>query len=186
MKSRDEFLEMKKKNTERRDVFVEMKQTIDKETGEILSEQKTTVGRATKEPNYIKVYYETMLAFNQINNLPVSFTLSLSKFLEWTNDGKPMVVTLNKRVKDIMQVDCGVKLAQINRYITTSIKSGLLFKTEYRGVYEVNPFMIARGKWESIQKLQCKFDFVNGIWVREVEEKESEPNLETGKEKSVA
>lgn len=178
MKSRDEFLEMKKKNTERRNIFVETTTEVNPETGEILSTQKTTVGRATKEPNYIKVYYESMLAFNQINNLPVSFILSLSKFLEWTNEGQPMVVTLNKRVKDIMQVDCDVKLAQINRYISTSVKSGLLFKTDYRGVYEVNPFMIARGKWDSIQKLQCKFDFVNGTWIREVEEKNSEPTEE--------
>ena len=172
--SRDKFLELKKKNTERHDIYVETTTEVNTETGEILSKQKTTVGRAIKEPNYIKVYYESMLAFNQINNLPVSFILSLSKFLEWSNEGKPMVVTLNKRVKDILQVDCNVKLAQINRYIAISVKSGLLFRTEYRGVYEVNPFMIARGKWDSIQRLQCKFDFVDGIWVREIEEKTPE------------
>ena len=76
MMSRDKFLELKKKNTERHDIYVETTTEVNTETGEILSKQKTTVGRAIKEPNYIKVYYESMLAFNQINNLPVSFILS--------------------------------------------------------------------------------------------------------------
>ena len=71
-----------------------------------------------------------------------------------------------------MQVDCEVKIAQISRYIATSVENGLLFRTAYRSVYEVNPFMIAKGKWDSIQELQCKFNFVNGKWIREIEEVE--------------
>ena len=38
--------------------------------------------------------------------------------------------------------------------------------------------MIAKGKWESIQNLQCKFNFVNGKWIREIEEKPTEPEEE--------
>lgn len=169
--SRDEFVNLKNTNVKKVTVFEKVKTEVDTATGEILSETKEVINKTSKEPDYIKIYYETMLAFNQIHGIPISFVLSLSKFIEWTNDGKPMYITINKRVKEILQEDCGVKLAQVNRYISTSVDSGLLFRTSYRGVYEVNPFMIAKGKWESIQDLQCKFNFVDGKWIREIGEK---------------
>lgn len=168
--SRDDFLNLKGKNTKKTTVFERVKTTVD-ENGKTISEATERVNKTTTEPDFIKIYYETMLAFNEIRGIPISFVLSLSKFIEWTNEGKPMFVTLNKRVKEILQNDCDVKIAQLNRYISASVESGLIFRTEYRGVYEVNPFLIAKGKWESIQSLQCKFNFVNGKWIREIEEK---------------
>ena len=143
--------------------------TIDVTTGEILGFTQKTIAKTSAEPDFIKVYYETMMAFNQIHNVPTSFVLSLSKFLEWTNDGKPQCTTINKRIKEIMAKDCGVDIRQIERYIKISVDNGLLFRTEYRGVYEVNPFMIAKGKWDSIKQLRANFDFVGGKWERVVE-----------------
>lgn len=168
--NRDEFIALKNQNTKTVTVYEKIKTEIDKTTGETLSESTESIKKVSQEPDFIKIYYETMLAFNQIHGIPISFVLSLSKFLEWSNNGKPMYVTLNKRIKGILQEDCGVKHAQISRYISTSVENGLLFRTEFRGVYEVNPFMIAKGKWASISDLQCKFNFVNGKWTREIEE----------------
>lgn len=180
MKSRDDFLSMKNRNTKSVTVYEKVKTEVNTSTGEILSQTIESINKVSQEPDFIKVYYETMLAFNQIHGIPISFVLSLSKFLEWSNEGKPMYVTINKRVKGILEEDCGVKHAQISRYISMSVENGLLFKTEFRGVYEVNPFMIAKGKWSSIRNLQCKFNFVNGKWIREVEEKPIEPEEDTG------
>lgn len=147
---------------------------IDQLTGEILSSTQTTIVKTSTEPDYIKVYYSTMLAFNQIQDVPVSFVLSLSKYIEWTNEGKPMYITLNKRIKTEMMKDCDLSLPQIDRYIKKSVDNGLLFRTEFRGVYEVNPFMIAKGKWESIRKLQTNYDYINGQWERTIETKKQE------------
>ena len=173
--SRDDFLKLKNTNTKKITVFEKVKTEVDSTTGEILSQSQEVINKTSKEPDFIKIYYETMLAFNQIHGIPISFVLSLSKFIEWTNEGKPMFITINKRIKQIMETDCGVKIAQIERYVKASVDNGLLFRTEFRGVYEVNPFMIAKGKWESIQNLQCKFNFVDGKWIREVEEKPFNP-----------
>lgn len=149
--------------------YKQEEKTIDVTTGEILDYIQKTITKTSAEPDFIKVYYETMMAFNQIHDVPTSFVLSLSKFLEWTNDGNPQYVTIIKHTKDIMSKDCNVSLPQIDRYIRKSVDNGLLFRTKYRGVYEVNPFMIARGKWESIRQLRMKFDFIGGKWVRTCE-----------------
>ncbi|MGN0351178.1 MAG: replication/maintenance protein RepL [Roseburia sp.] len=142
---------------------------IDVTTGEILDYKQKTIVKTSAEPEFIKVYYETMMAFNQIHDVPTSFVLSLSKFLEWTNDGKPQCATINKRVKEIMCEDCKVSLPQIDRYIKKAVDNGLLFRTGYRGVFEVNPFMIAKGKWDSIKRLRANFDFIGGKWERVTE-----------------
>lgn len=149
--------------------FYEQEQLIvDQVTGEVISATKKTVSKTTAEPDFIKVYYETMMAFNQIHDIPVSFVLSLSKFIEWSNEGSPLVVTLNKRSKTIIATDCDVNIRQVERYIKASAENGLLFRTDYRGVYEVNPFMIAKGKWDSIKKLRSQFDYINGKWIRTI------------------
>lgn len=170
--SHDDFLAMKERNTKKVIVYEKTNTDTNVETGQIMHETTEKVTKAkNREPDFIKIYYETMLAFNQVSGIPVEFILSLSRFIEWSNEGKPMYITINKRVKTVLQEDCKVKLAQVNRYIKIGVDSGLIFRTEYRGVYELNPFFIAKGKWDSIQKLQCKFDYVGGRWVREIEEK---------------
>ena len=147
---------------------------IDETTGEVLAAKSKTVSKTSLEPDFIKVYYETMMAFNRIHDIPVSFLLSLSKFIEWSNEGSPLFVTLNKRAKEIASSDCKVDVRQIERYIKKSVDNGLLFRTEYRAGGGVNPFMIAKGKWESIKKLRSNFDYVGGKWVRTMELQPSE------------
>lgn len=159
-------LENEKMKEKNKAFYTNTKTIIDETTGEILSSVTETIAKTSPEPDFIKVYYQTMMSFNQIYDIPVQFVLSLSKFIEWSNEGEPMLVTLMKRQKESLQRECGVALAQINRYIKTAVNNGLLFRTEYRAVYEVNPFMIAKGKWESIKRLQTKYDFTGGKWER--------------------
>ena len=158
--------------------YTKEERTIDVTTGEVLSVTQQTIVKTSAEPDFIKVYYETMMAFNQIHNIPTCFVLSISKFLEYTNEGKPQYVTINKRIKEVMCEDCSVSIPQLNRYIKTAVDTGLLFRTEYRGVYEVNPFMIAKGKWESIKQLRTNFDFVGGKWERVTEYQQNNSSKE--------
>ena len=65
---------------------------------------------------------------------------------------------------------CDIKEAMYKRYIGRCKDAGLIFSTSYRGTYEVNPFFIAKGKWDSIKALRTQFDFINGTWTRHIEE----------------
>ena len=67
--SRDEFLNLKNKNAKKVTVFEKVKTEVDTATGEIISETKEVVNKTSKEPDFIKIYYETMLAFNQIHGI---------------------------------------------------------------------------------------------------------------------
>lgn len=148
----------------REDTFTQ----IDKSTGEVIQQEVTQSYTVNAEPNYIKLYYETMLTYNGIKGIPVNFVLGISKFLTYTNEGEPMTIALNQMVKEYIMRSCGVEMAQVYRYIKKAKEEGLLFSTRFRGVYEVNPFFIAKGNWDSIRKLQAQFDFIEGSWTRKI------------------
>lgn len=63
-----------------------------------------------------------------------------------------------------MSENYDISISMINKYIRKMVEYGVLFKTEERGTYDVNPWLIARGEWKNISQLRTEFDFVNGKW----------------------
>ena len=143
---------------------------IDKQTGELLSETDSQTIITGAEPDYIKIYYRTVLAFGGITNISVDFLMAMSSFITWTSDTEPMLFQNTKITREHISADCHIKIDMYKKYISRCVKSGLLIvKPGYRGVYEVNPFFIARGRWEDITKLRATFDFIGGKWQKHIE-----------------
>ena len=140
---------------------------IDQTTGEILSQTSKKITKTSGEPDFVKLYYKTMLAFNGADDIPLQFILAMSGCMTWTNEGEPMLFHNTKITKEQICKACGIKDAMYTRYISRCRENGLIFpKPGYRGAYEVNPFFIAKGKWDSIKQLRTTFDFVGGKWTR--------------------
>lgn len=147
---------------------------VDVTTGEVLSQSTDKLTKTSGEPDFVKVYYKTMLAFNGADDIPLQFVMALSGHINWANDGEPMLFHNNKIVKENICKVCKIKDTMYARYLSRCRENGLLVpKNGYRGVYEVNPFFIAKGKWENIKQMRATFDFVGGKWER-VEEQEPE------------
>lgn len=158
------------KGSERAKAFYEKEQIIaDLQTGEILTDHKTTIKKTSGEPDFIKLYYKTMLAFNGVDDIPLSFILSLAEHMTWSNDASPLLFFNSRMIRERICATCGIKEAMYKRYVTRCRDAGILFPTPYRGTYEVNPFLIAKGKWDSIKGLRASFDFVKGKWTRVTE-----------------
>ena len=144
-------------------------QEVDITTGELLHNKTVTTSIVGAEPDYIKVYYRTMLAFNGVNNVPLNFILALSKYITWTNDGEPMEFVSDRNNRDKICKDCNIKDQMCKTYLKRCIESQLLMPKEgYRGIYIVNPFFLAKGRWSSVSKLRTSFDYVDGKWVRSI------------------
>lgn len=140
---------------------------VDNVTGDILSSTtKEYFTAQAKEPDFIKLYYSTMLAFQGVDDVPITFVCALSEHISFSNDGKQMHFNNIKDTRTKICARCGIGDTMYKRYITRSKKYGLLIPREdMRGSYIVNPFFIAKGRWNSIRQLQAQFDFVNGKWV---------------------
>ena len=158
----------------KRQVVYENNETlVDTATGEILQLRQTQKIKTTTEPDFIKVYYKTMLAVQGIEEMPLEFVLALSSVITYSNNpNSPIYFYNNAANRRIISECCMNKKGKpisdnmVARHIITATKMGLLFKTPNRGIYEVNPCMIARGRWENIRGLQARFDFTEGKWSR--------------------
>lgn len=161
---------------EKNTTFYTQEQIVtDVTTGEIISATSKTITKTSNEPDYVKLYYKTMLAFNGADDIPLQFVIALSGYITWTNDGEPMIFNNTKITKEQICKTCQIKESMYTKYITRCRENGLILPVKgYRGTYEVNPFFIAKGKWESIKKLRTTFDFVDGKWTRAIEYKEPE------------
>lgn len=147
-------------------VYSQVNTIIDGETGEVKEIQESKVVRDSSEPDFIKLYYKTFLSFNNINDIPLDFVLQLCEYIGYANSSdQQMTITVNKMMKENMIKRLNYKsISSIDKILKKCVSQGLLFKTQYRGVYVVNPFFIAKGSWNIIKKLQGQFDFVNGKW----------------------
>lgn len=138
---------------------------IDQQTGEILRTEQTKRTRTSTEPDYIKVYYQAMMAVNDISEIPLDFVLALSAQIGFANGDRIVFYnnkTTRRSISDYMKIGDNMT----TKYIQRAVDRGILFKTADRGTYEVNPWLIAKGRWEHIKELQANFQFVSGKWER--------------------
>ena len=148
---------------------------IDKSTGEILRQERAVKKKVSAEPDYIKVYYQAMMAVNDISEVPLDFLLALSAQLGFAN-GDRIFFYNNKTTRRAISDYCGIGDNMTAKYIRRCVDKGILFSTQDRGTYEVNPWLIAKGKWEHIKELQASFQFVSGKWERIIELEKQEEN----------
>lgn len=151
--------------------------TVDIATGEVLHQETATKKNVSAEPDYIKVYYKAMMAVNNIAEIPLNFLLALSSQIGFTN-GDSILFYNNKTSRRKIADFCKIGDNMVSKYLNRCKAQGILFSTEDRGTYEVNPWLIARGKWDSIRKLQANFDFINGRWERVVATNNESENSE--------
>lgn len=146
-------------------VYTKISNIIDVQTGEIITQTSEEIKTKQKEPDFVKIYLNTIMTFQGIKNISSEFLICLCNYITYANDEKTqMRVIINKMIKDEMSAKLDIKINMIEKYIRKCVESGILFKTEYRGTYIVNPFLFARGEWKNIKSLQTEFDYANGTW----------------------
>lgn len=145
---------------------VTIRSEVDQMTGEIISQEETVTGRITREPDYVKLYLGTMMEFQGIHDVPVDFLVALSKQLKgYINDGETAMQFISvASTKAAIAAETGLKIDMVNKIIKRLVTSGVLIKTAYRGTYNVNPWLLARGKWKNISALRAHFNFIDGTW----------------------
>lgn len=146
--------------------FEEVRQTVDLQTGEVVESCRGISRTQDKEPDFIKIYLNTMMAFQGINGVSVDVLISLCKHIDGyiNSETDPLIFKNDSYNKKIMAKELGVGLPMIKKHIKKLVDTGILIKSNMRTIYYVNPWLIARGKWQHIKGLQMHFDIINGSW----------------------
>lgn len=134
-------------------------------------EEDKTINWGT-EPNFVKVYLDTIL---YMNDLPKGLNGILYAFLKRMTYGNQLVV--NAALKRQIARELDLSLSSINNAISKFVKGELIFR-EDTGLYTVNPHLFGKGEWKDIAKirLEVTFDSEGKTVMSEIKRKEEGKN----------
>ena len=123
------------------------------------------------EPSYIKLYLQDI---SYLNNLPSGTDKILYEFLKYLNYENEIVLTkvIKQRIADKLKLSLG----HVNNKIQSLSKLEVLIRVG-QGVYSINTFILAKGKWNEIikhrhnLKLEVFYSEENGREVKQSTEK---------------
>lgn len=129
--------------------------TYDKETGQVIEHTETKVKDIYIEPNYVKVYVDTVIALlgKQKISKEADVLLVLAKNMTYMNSDMPNKVNIDAVLKKYIIEHISISEGSLNNMITRFVKRDVLRRIG-KGVYQLNPFMFAKGNWSAIRRIQ--------------------------------
>lgn len=144
--------------------YSEQRTTVDYSSGEVTVSENVTLVKKGVEPNYIKLYVDTLLTFKE---LPKTLSPTLIAFLkhmtyaEPSNEDGGQLIYVNAHMKKTIASELNVKLNTVDQTLTRLTKVGV-FKRIGTGTYQVNPHLFGKGEWKNISAIRATFDFNTG------------------------
>ena len=138
---------------------------VDTLTGEVIEQETTTEIKSItnkkipNEPEYTKFYkyVNTLFAFKGIKQTLTPFIIEISNHMTYAKEGQ--IVSLNKITKAKIADNMNVSTKRLDQVIA-ELKANDILRKIQNGVYSVNPYIVARGNWADIRKLQMQYDFM--------------------------
>jgi len=136
--------------------------------------KKTTTTRKillSQEPNYIKLYVNTLLAFRDLPKQMNATLIELLNLMTFANKEAKhggQLIILNMFVKEEIIERLGIKMNTFKKSLTAFTKSGIL-KRIGNSTYQANPEMFGRGEWTDIKAIRATFDFNKQTVVADIE-----------------
>jgi len=131
-------------------------QTIQDYEGNVVEKRSNLVFRHGAEPDYIKLYLDTIL---YLSDLPAWVNGTLLYFLKRaTYASSEQVVYMNSCLKNEMMASLQVSKSTIDKAITNLVKSNIIYR-KGRGTYVINPNLFGKGEWKDIENIRLEVDF---------------------------
>lgn len=132
------------------------------EDGEITGESTevtTHEVRYEQEPDYVKLYIQTLSVFTDIKQTTGKVFYELVKLMSYAE--YEQLVYLNPVLRRNIQNNLGIKQSMFDKALKELKDKGLIRKVA-NNTFSVNPDYVGRGKWRDIRRLRATFDFITG------------------------
>lgn len=148
------IMEKSKKKTAK--VLVTNTNTVtDKDTGEILSQERSTkLKQVEREPNYIKLYTDDI---GRLFNLPGSSSEVLAAIASHMAY-KTNIIVLYGPIKKVIMAELGMNINTFNKAIDDLYKAGMLIRLS-RACYMVDPELYGSGSWQDVKKVRLSIEY---------------------------
>lgn len=126
-----------------------------KETGEVIEHTETKLKSVNIEPNYVKVYVDTVIALlgQSKTSKEADVLLILAKNMTYMNNDMPNKVNIDILLREYIMKELDISEGALNNMITSFVKRDIIRRIG-RGAYQLNPFMFAKGNWSAIRRIQ--------------------------------
>lgn len=125
----------------------------DSESGEIMQTEQVSTYLLPKEPEFVKLYVKDIGKMFDLTNSDDKVLLCITKYMAYNN-----MVCLIKPIKECMMQELKMPLNTLNDSIRNLSDSGIIVRKSI-GVYQVNPNLFAKGKWEDIVKIRMEIEY---------------------------
>lgn len=140
------------------------------DTGHMVRSIKEHTGYVGREPDYIKIYTDCMLVFNNMDVALSPFIVAFGRHMTYANTDNPdfrCTVRTDELVRKDVAEYCGVSDRRVQQVIKDLIAAEVFIPIEIngkrkRGIYFVNPWVVGKGEWKDIKHLRGQFEFVTG------------------------
>ncbi len=143
---------------------------VDLATGEMVREIRENTGYIGREPDYIKIYTDCMLVFNNMDVALSPFIVAFGRHMTYANTGNPAfrcTVRTDEMVRKDVAEYCGVSDIRVKQAVKALVDAEVFIPIQIngkkkRGIYFVNPWVVGKGEWKDIKQLRGQFEFVTG------------------------
>ncbi len=170
MKEAKDVRDLMYQNTKKA-VSVERNTTIvDMQTGEVVRDVQERTYLFDKEPEYIKIYVNTMLAFNGVDVSLAPYLIAFCRHMTYANSAN-REYRCTVRTDSLVREDVAETLHVSDRAVYSAIRklveAGIFIPLvirgkKKRGIYFVNPWVVSKGEWKDINRLRSSFEFTTG------------------------
>ena len=139
-------------------IFQQNKTVLDQETGELKEFELVTEAIVSREPDYVKLYLNTVLA---AKNLPITHNTLLNEILlrmTYANVDEGQIIYILPYDREKIAKKLNIKPDTIKKAILDFAKAGILRKIA-NGKYQVNPHLFGKGDWSDIRRIRATFVF---------------------------
>jgi hypothetical protein len=136
-------------------LFSSTREIVNTSTGEIISTEKLTHAVVEKEPPHVKIYLEDIA---RINNLPPAAAKVLNLLIQ--NMGYNNMVPMLKPFKEVICNALEIKMNTLDKVIS-ELKEKQILHPFARGLYILDPYLFAKGRWENIKNLRLIIEYDN-------------------------
>jgi hypothetical protein len=158
------------RSTKDKVLHIETSTTTEKD-GETKEKKTTRKILLEQEPNYIKLYVNTLLTFKDLPKQMNATLIELLNLMTFANKEAKhggQLIILNMFVKEEIIERLDIKMNTFKKTLTALTKSGIL-KRIGNSTYQANPEMFGRGEWTDIKAIRATFDFNIGTVVADIE-----------------
>ena len=126
---------------------------LDVTDGTIIHQTTSQTAFVEKEPDYVKLYITDIM---KLSNLPKSCNSLLMELLKRTTYENQIVIV--KSIREEICSKLGMADITFRKAMDQFIEKGILSKKD-KNVFVANPFLFARGSWDSIKKVRLLVEY---------------------------